>query len=153
MPKRTDSANTPYYLLKCGDQAIYPTINFEGSDTHCVCFYGFSDKPIYDKFIKRSGQVLTPYPLVKGHLSNQIADTDSVDTTGDHLRLVILDATDPEQPFLSATTMATVLLAQQEKSNQVPIEFELVFDPKTTGYRLSDDSKDVPASSPFYIVQ
>ena len=144
MSKRTGFANTPYYVLKSGNLPIYPKINFDDPDTHCDCIYGFSDKPIYDSFIKSDAQALTPYPLVKGYLSHQIDEADSVATQGDRLRLVILDAADQAQPVLLAATMATVLLAQQEKTKQVSVEYELVFDPETTGYRFRNDSKGVP---------
>jgi hypothetical protein len=144
MPKKTDFANTPCYVLRSGNQPIYPTINFDDPDTNCVCVYSFSDKPNYDKFIKSAGQLLTPYPLVKGYLSNQIAEIDSSDTNGVCLGLVILDATDLAQPVLSAATMAAVLLAQQEKAKQVPIEFELVFDPETTSYQFTNESDATP---------
>ena len=143
MSKRTGFANTPYYVLKSGNQPIYPTINFDGPDAHCDCIYGFSDKPVYDLFIKNNARALTPYPLVKGYLSHQIEEADSVATQGDRLRFVILDATDQAQPVLLAATMATVLLAQQEKTKQISVEFELVFDPETTGYRFKDDSMAV----------
>lgn len=152
MPKRKDFVNIPCYVLKSGNQTIYPTINFDDPDTHSVCIYGFSDKPIYDKFIKSADQALTPYPLVKGYLSNQVDEAASIKDGGDCRRLVILDAIDQAQPVLSAATMATVLLAYQEKAKQVRIEFELVFDPETTGYRLRDDSNDVPAIAPSQIV-
>lgn len=141
MSQRTVFTNTPHYLLKSGNQAIYPTINLEDPNTNCICVYGFSEKPIYDKFIRSASQLLTPYPLVQGYLSNQLGESASDDTSGDCLRLVILDATDQFQPVLFATTMKSVLKAQQDDSIQVPVEFELVFDPETSGYNLTGKSK------------
>ncbi len=134
MTQKSVQANTPSYVLKQGNQSISPTILLADPNASCVCVYGFSDKPIYDEYIKGNSAALTPYPLVKGYLSNQI---DSADSDGG-LRLVILDATDDAQPVLAATTMATVLLAQQQNEKQVSIEFELVFDPESAGYRFSD---------------
>ena len=137
-------ANTPYYVLKSGNQPIYPTINFDDPDTNCRCVYGFSDKPIYDKFIKGADQVLTPYPLVKGYLVNQIAGANSAETNGVRLSLVILDATDATQPVVSIATMATVLLALQENAMQLPVDFELAFDPVTVSYPMKRrDSKGI----------
>jgi hypothetical protein len=153
MSKRTDFANTPWYVLKSGNQPIHPTIKFNDSDTHCICVYGFSDKPIYDRFIKNTTQELTPYPLLKGFLSSQIDKADSVETEGVCLTLVILDATDPAQPGLFAANMATVLLAQQEKAKQVSIEYELVLDPETTGYQFPVVSPDVPPVDPLFLVK
>lgn len=152
MTKKTDFANTPCYVLKSGNLPIYPTINFVDPDTNCVCVYGFSGKPIYDKFIKRAGQLLTPYPLVKGFLANQIAEVGSTESKGASLSLVILDATDYEQPVLSAATMAAILLAQQEKAKQVPVEFELVFDSETTSYQFTTEPEATPVIDTSCIV-
>jgi hypothetical protein len=140
MSQTTDFANTPRYLLKSGNQAIYPTINFEDPDTNCICVYGFSEKPIYDKFIWSTSQLLTPYPLVQRYLSNQLGQSASTHTSGNCLMLVILDATDHFQPVLSATTMKSVLKALQDDSIHVPVEFELVFDPETSGYNITGKS-------------
>ena len=126
-------------MLKSGSQPIFPTVSFDEPDTICVCIYGFSDKPIYDDFISCAGQLLTPYPLVKGYLVNQIADADSTDSIGVGPALVILDATNPAQPVLAAATMAAVLRAQQEKAKQVPVEFEFVFDSETASYQIKSD--------------
>ena len=49
---------------------------------------------------------------------------------------MILDATNGEQPVLAAATIAAVLLAHQEKSKQVPIEVELVFNQDTASYHV-----------------
>ena len=151
MPKTTDLIDTPCYLLKSGSQAIFPTINFENPDTNFVCVYGFSDKPIYDKFIESAEQLLTPYPLVQGYLTNQIAEVSS-DGGGAHLAIVILDATGLEAPILSAASMTTVLLAQQEKAKQVQTEFCLAFDPEMNGYRFDKDDMRLLQAMPNYIV-
>ncbi len=66
---------------------------------------------------------------------------------------LILDATDLAQPVLSAATMATVLLALQEKASLVPIEFELVFDPETASYQFKNDSTSMPPIRPMHIVK
>ena len=138
MPLESNTASTPFYVLKSGNQAIYPTIEFDNQDTNCVCVYGFSDKPIYDKFIKSTEQHLTPYPLVKGYLVNQVAEAASSKNEESKLRLVILDAANFEQSVLSAATMANVLLAHQAKVKQVSIDCELVLDPATNSYQLSN---------------
>lgn len=151
MPKTTDFIDTPRYLLKSGNQAIFPTINFENPDTNCVCVYGFSDKPIYDKFIESADQLLTPYPLVKGFLVNQIAEV-NLDGGGAHLAVVILDALGLEDPILSAASMATVLLAQQEKTNQVQAEFSLSFDTNMNEYRFDKGNTQLTPTTPHYLV-
>ncbi len=152
MTNDTDFTSTPKYVLKSGNQPIYPTINFDDPETSCICVYGFSDKPIYDKFIKNANQLLTPYPLVKGFLANQIAEVDSAGMNGVSIGLVILDATDLTQPVVSAATMSAVFDAQQEKAKHVPIEFELVFNSKSGCY-LKRDSKLGPPVAPMYITQ
>ena len=138
MFQKTDFADTPCYVLKSGNLPIFPKVVGDDPDADCVCVYGFSNKLVYDQFIKNAAQPLTPYPLVNGYLANQIAVIGSDDTNGAGLRLVILDATDPAQPVLTAATMAAVLLAQQEKAKQIPVEFELVYDPETNSYRLNN---------------
>ncbi len=144
MSPNTVFANTPCYVLKSGNQPICPTINSADPGTHCICVYGFSDKPIYDKFIKLARQLLTPYPLVKRYLANQIAAANAAENNGIYLSLVILDATDPTQPVLPAATMAVVLRAQQEKARQVPVEYRLRFDPETTSYQFANESEAMP---------
>ena len=151
MSQESVTANTPLYVLHSGNQSIYPTVNFDDPDTNCVCVYGFSDKPFYDKFIKNAGQLLTPYPLVKGYLSNRIAEAKSAETNGIPRRFVVLDAVDLTQPRLFAASMATVLLAHQEKAKKVPVEFELVFNSKTASYSFKSDSEKMPPRTPISI--
>jgi len=146
MTKQADFANTPFYVLKSENQPVGPTIKFDDGDAICVCIYGFSDKPIYDTFIESSGQSLAPYPLVKGYLANQIAEAESADAKGAHPGLVVLDATDPKQSVLLATTMASVLLAQQDADKRVCVEFELAFDSGIPGYRIIRSFEGLPAS-------
>ena len=117
MTQKTVLASTPCYVLKSGSQPIAPAIHPD--ETKCVCVYGFSDKPIYDQFIQSKSELLTPYPMVQGYLSNQVAAAGS---EGDFLRLVILDATDGAQPVLGAATMSAVLLAQEQNADQVSVE-------------------------------
>ena len=141
-------------VLKSGNQPIYPTIDFDDPDTSCSCVYGFSDKPIYDKFIKGADQLLTPYPLVEGFLTKMIDDQDSLESKRVRPGYVILDATDGGQPVIAAATIEAVLLAHQEKSKQVPIEVELAFDQDTASYRFKNcSSKGMLPIEPKYIVQ
>ena len=151
MSQKTESANTPFFVLKNGNQPVNPTINFDDPNANCVCVYGFSDKSIYEKFIKSSGQLLTPYPLLKRYLENQIAEIDSAGTKAVCLGLVVLDATKTTQPLLSAATMAAVLHAQQEKAQKIFVEYELAFDPKTASYFFKSSPQQMPPRSPAYI--
>ena len=140
MTKQSTHAATPFYVLRSGKQSIYPTINVDDPNSNCVCIYGFSDKPIYDKFIQSTDKLLTPYPLVDGYLENRIADEAAA--TGDQpsLQLVILDASNFSQQTISAATMAAILLARQEKSSQTPVEFELTFNSETSSYTIQANS-------------
>lgn len=140
MPKQPTHAANPFYILRSGKQSIYPTINTDDPNSNCVCIYGFSDKPIYDKFIQSTDRLLTPYPLVDGYLKNRIADEATATGNQPSLQLVILDATHFSQPTISAATMAAVLLARQEKSSQTPVEFELTFDSETRSYAIQVNS-------------
>ncbi len=151
MTTTTEFASTPCYVLKSGNQPIFPTINLEDSSKTCICVYGFSDKPIYDKFIDTAPQLLTPYPLVEGYLANQIAEAEATAPNG--VCLVILDATDPTQSVLSAATMAEVLRAQQEKARQVSIVLELAYDPETASYFVAGGSIPIPPSEPIQVVK
>ncbi len=128
----TALANTPCYVLKNGSHSLAPKIHPD--DTKCVCVYGFSNKSIYDQFINDASEWLTPYPLVKGYLSNQI---ESAGSDGDLLQLVILDACTGTQPVLAAATMEAVLKARQRSEDQVSIAYELIFDTETNSYRFS----------------
>ncbi|MDA7663020.1 hypothetical protein N8550_03355 [Pirellulaceae bacterium] len=139
MMKNTEFSNTPVYVLRSGTQPFRPLITQDISDADCVCVYGFSEKSIFDQFVKNSPQALTPYPLVKGYLSSQIETAHSTETDGGCPKLVILDATEPSQPRLSATTMASALRAQEEKTKQVPVEFELFFDSATNSYHFKSE--------------
>lgn len=132
MTPETALANTPRYVLKNGNHSLAPTIHPD--NTKSVCVYGFSAKPIYDQFINDAGELLTPYPLVEGYLSNQI---ESAGSDGDSLQLVILDACSGTQPVLAAATMEAVLKARQGNENQVSIAYELIFDAETNSYRFS----------------
>ena len=152
MTNKPDFAPTPNYVLRSDNQSIFPTVNFDSPETSCVCVYGFSDKPIYDEFILGAGQLLTPYPLVKRYLANQIADAESADSKGEALRLVLLDATDPNQSVLLAATMATVLQALEDKLARVAVEYEFVFDSETACYKIKDGSKRMEPLEPIDVI-
>ena len=93
-----------------------------------MAIYGFSEKELYDKFSQLSGRTLTPYPLVKGYLQNQ------VDSAGNCLKLVVVDATGFDEPLLDATTMEAALEAQENKASRVALKYRLTFDQKTNDY-------------------
>ena len=135
MTKDKALANTPYFVLRSDNQPICPTLHCDDPKAKCVCVYGFSGRSVYDQFIGSTKQQLVPYPLVQGYLANQVAD--AAEKKGAQSGLVILDATDGEQPKLLAATMDAVRLAQQEKAKQIEVEYELEFDTANGGYRFA----------------
>ncbi|MDB2686831.1 hypothetical protein N9Y42_06425 [Mariniblastus sp.] len=145
MTKKTDFASTPKYVLKSEGQPLCSTLDLTDPKSSRTCVYGFSDKSIYDQFIKNAKQPLTPYPLVHGYLTNQIAEVESAGKNGAGIGLIILDATDPKQPTVSAATVKAVLAAQQEKATQVQVELQLVFNSETGGY-LKSNSEQTPVA-------
>lgn len=141
MLRKEACATTPRYVLKSGSLPISPAIKIDDQKISCV--YGFSDKMIFDQFIESATKPLTPYPLVKGYLSNQIEAADAEQTNGRHLQIMILDATNERQAVVAAASMASVLLAMQEQEKQVSIEYELIIDSQTNRYRLSNEPIDI----------
>jgi hypothetical protein len=93
--------------------------------------YGFSDKGPYDWFCAKSELALKPYPLVKGYLRNQI------DLPGDVLKLVVIDARGPCEPYLQAATMEAVLEAQESRATSVNAGYRLMFEQDANAYRVS----------------
>jgi hypothetical protein len=133
--------NTPCYVLLDGKQRLGPQLLRPHAGPEGVAIYGFSDKPPYDLFCANSELALTPYPLVKGYLKNQIADS------GDAIRLVVVDAAGPNETQLNAATMESVLEAQEQKAERVTISFHLMLDQGSQAYRIEKASSglDVPS--------
>lgn len=132
MTLSTESLNTPMYVLMDGDGRIGPhLVPLPGGHT-CSAIHGFSDKARYDRFISASTLPLTPYPLVRGYLRNQL------ESAGDEIALVVLDAAGPGEPLLQAATMQAVLAAQESKATHVPANYRLVLEPSTKAYRMQE---------------
>ena len=98
----------PQYVLLFDKQRIGPTIAENEIATHSVVIYGFSDEHGYGKFIASSGRRLTPFPLVKTYLRDQLSDHQ------DSLKLIVVDAEDAAQPTVNAVTMQAVLVAFEQ---------------------------------------
>jgi hypothetical protein len=101
----------------------------------CSVIYGFSDKVPYDKFCAKSQQALKPYPLVNVYLRNQIEAPDS-------LKLVVIDAAGPSEPYLHAATIEAVLEAHESRAAHVIATYRLTFDEEANAYRV-DEQCDV----------
>lgn len=117
--------NVPYYVLLNNKQWIGPHV----VQPECLPIYGFSDKELYDKFCLNSELELTPYPLVKGYLQEQL------DAPGDAVNLVVVDAVGPEASFLRAATMQAVLAAHENKDVHMNAGYRLKFDQEANAYR------------------
>ena len=59
---------------------------------------------------------------------------------GDGLKLVVLDAAGPREPYLHAATMEAVLEAQENRTTQVVAAYRLLFDQVVNAYRLAEAS-------------
>lgn len=133
--------NTPCYVLLDGKQRLGPKLLPLHAGTEVVAIYGFSDKPPYDLFCANSQLALTPYPLVKGYLKNQITDS------GDAIRLVVVDAAGPNEAQLDAATMKSVLEAQEQKADHVAVSFHLMLDQGSHAYRIEKASSGLEVPS------
>ncbi len=119
-----------------GNQRIGPIINASiDSDKHLVV-YGFSDKAPYDQFLSNFPTLLTPYPLVQRYLSDKVKSADL------DLRLVVIDATGPEQDQIGAVTMESALSALHDNCESIAITHCLTFDATTAAYNISPCHSD-----------
>jgi len=125
---------TPNDVLLDGKQRIGPEVQALHSGEMCVAIYGFSGKQPYDAFCEKSERALTPYPLVKGYLRNQLEDA------GDTLLLVVVDAVGPHESHLNAASMQSVLEAQENRSSQITVSFRLTRDEQSQAYRVEKSS-------------
>ena len=134
MPMTAVDASTPNYVLIDGALRLGPKIVSSDAGLECSAIYGFSDKGPYDKFCANSQQSLKPYPLVRGYLRNQI------DAPGDRLKLVVIDAASPSDPYLHAATIEAVLEAQESRAAHVTAAYRLVFEQQAEAYRVEEAS-------------
>lgn len=132
MPISKVVSDTPYYVLKDGSRPAGPNVVQDDLGLNCLSVFGFSDKGPYDRFLKNSQQALTPYPLVKVYLREQSS------ASGDGLKLVVLNVAGPHEPCLSAATMASVLVAQENRAGNVTATHRLLFDEEADAYRVEE---------------
>jgi hypothetical protein len=125
---------TPRYVLLDGNRRIGPKVSRLNAGIECSPIYGFSAKGPYDKFCKNSQLALTPYPLVRGYLRNQLS------ASGDDLKLVVVDAAGPCEPCVHGATMEAVLEAQEDQTAHVTAAYRLMFDQEANAYRVEETS-------------
>jgi hypothetical protein len=132
MPTLSDSAATPNYLLLEANVPIGPTVRSALADDTSLVVYGFSGKPAYDQFIASSNRDLRPYPLTKGYLQRHSAEDSR------QLRLVVVDASNFQQPTITAVSMASALKAQSDSSAQIETPCRLHLQSPSGVYHLAD---------------
>jgi len=131
MPTNVDVADTPFYVLLEGSQRIGPHV--AGSESESF-IYGFSDNGLYHKFCANSELSLTPYPLVKGYLRDQVGVT--------CVKFIVIDAEGPQQTSLRAATVKAVLEAQERRSPQVAAPYCLIYDKEANAYRKPPEEQE-----------
>ncbi|TWU31386.1 hypothetical protein Poly41_62550 [Novipirellula artificiosorum] len=129
--------NTPHYVLLDGKHRIGPPLVSPRSGQECVAIYGFSDKHPYDAFCSQSELALTPYPLVKGYLRNQL------EVARNAILLIVVDAAGPNALQLNAATMQSVLESQVNQSKHVAVSFRLTRDEQSKAYHLEESLPDL----------
>ena len=129
--------DTPNYVLLDRAKRLGPELIALGSGQKCIAVYGFSDKQPYDAFCKKSELALTPYPLVKGYLRNQL------ETADDAILIIAIDPAGPDESVLNAAIMQSVLEAQETKSLQVTVSHRLTRDEQKSAYRVEEIASDV----------
>jgi hypothetical protein len=124
------STKLPRYVLRDGRVLTGLSLSNDSATASVSAIYGFSDKPQYDFYLAQCTRTLTPYPLVKGYLKNQI------EASPDSLQLVVLDAASPNQYLLDAATMQAIVDALNLNLETVPISHQLTLDASTATYRI-----------------
>ena len=134
----TVAASTPNYVLIDGDLRIGPKIVPLDVGTECVAIYGFSSKGPYDRFCSNSQRALKPYPLVTGYLRNEM------DAPGNGLKLVVIDANGPGEPYVQAATIEAVFEAKESRAAHVTAAYRLTFDEEANAYRVEEEGRETP---------
>ena len=132
-------SKTPHYVLRDGSHPRTPAISHTSSEDPLMVIFGFSDKPEYDAFLASTTLALTPYPLVKCYLQNQIA----MDVAS--LHLIVLYATSFQQPILHAATFQSVLESFQNDKDSVAVSHQLELQGSPLAYRVQAFSIDTVA--------
>lgn len=131
--KNSTPAKTPNYVLLEGQTRIGPRVVPLTAGPEVLVVYGFSDKEPYDRFTANSGRALRPYPLVTGYLSEPGGQVD------DRLRLVVIDATGPDDKCLRATKMEIIAEAQKSHQSHLPDTHRLLFDETASAYSIEEN--------------
>ena len=129
---------TPYYVLMDQKTPFGPSVADPIPDIEYSAIFGFSNKARYDIFCRESSSPLTPYPLIKGYLRNQLGAPGHDDANERCDKLVVLDAPGPREPFVHAATVQAVLEAQETGTTHITPTHHLTFNPEANVYRLEE---------------
>ena len=135
MPVHGNVCSTPRYMLMNGTTRMAPEVVRLPTGIECLPIYGFSDKARYEAFCSNSQLALVPYPLVPVFLRHQ------TQLAGDCLKLIIMDAAGPAEPYLNAATMKAVLAAHENSAPHVSAECRLTFDTQANAYRVEETAE------------
>lgn len=130
MPLNVNIASTPHYLLLGDAGPIAPNVVRADFGEKCSTVYGFSSKTYYDRFCAAGDQTLRPYPLLPGHLANEVNRDISL------FAMVVVDAGSSTEAELHAVSAKTLLNAFQNRLEEVPTEINLIQNAAATEYQL-----------------
>jgi hypothetical protein len=106
------TALTPNYLLYEDGRPISTLLKIPHTGETATAVYGFSDKPMYDRFCMATTRRLTPFPLVKTYLRNQLK------LKPNEAKFMALDASSCDSSNLDIATMVSVLDSLEHKTNR-----------------------------------
>ncbi|MBC8288852.1 MAG: hypothetical protein H8E37_00900 [Planctomycetes bacterium] len=120
MPEIAKIVATPHYLLLGDAGPVGPVVTRAESGEKCSTVYGFSSKTCYDRFCATGDQTLRPYPLLPGHLMNEVKpDVPAI-------AFVAINANSSAEAELQAVSAGTLLDALQSRLEHIPMEVNLL---------------------------
>ena len=131
----------PVYVLLEDHQRLGPRVVSPQAGTKCEAVYGFSCKRAYDQFCAKSRLALTPYPLVKVFLQDQL------DAPEGGLHLIVVDAAGPNEASLDAVTMSSVLESYDDPARRVVVSFRLILEQAEQAYRVERVVRELDTAS------
>jgi hypothetical protein len=121
----------PKYVLLHQGKKFGPQVLETTPRTNGIAIYGFSEKATFDAFCQLSKQALTPYPLVKRYLRDQI------EAACEKEAVVVVDATSPEALELDGVSMTDLLAAIEHESPDVAVRFRFTKELQSDKYQIA----------------
>lgn len=116
----------PRYVLLREDESPYGPRCREHDGQPCFAVYGFTTRAAYEAFCGGLTEPWRPYPLVSGYLTRRF------DQPG--LKLLVVDATGPDETSLNATAAEEALTAERDAGGPVATDYRLSFAPGASEY-------------------